>query len=81
MNSNYNRLIRLAEDLYAPFNDARTIELNELLAATSAADVDPEHFSLLDSLISTISGTGNLSASHETAIIKLLEDIRSRAAA
>lgn len=81
MKAQYCRLISLAEELEASSSAARTQEFNDLLSATSAADVKPEHFSLLDGLISTMSITGNLSPTHESAILQLLEGIRSRAAA
>ena len=81
MTPQYDKLISLAEELEAPCSAARIDELNNLLSATSAADVKPEHFSLLDGLISTMSITENLSQAHEASILQLLEDIRSRAAA
>jgi hypothetical protein len=81
MNPQYIALIKLAEELEVPFTQAGTMELSMLLAATSAKDVKQEHLSLLDNLISTMSITGNLSADHESAILTLLEGIRSRAVA
>lgn len=81
MNSQYNKLITLAEELNASSTAFRTEELNELLSATSAANVKREHFSLLDGLISIMSNTGNISETHKTTILELLEGIRSRAAA
>lgn len=81
MNSQYKKLIELAEELDTPSNPKKVTELNELLAGTSAADVKPEHFSMLDSIISIMSNTGNLFATHEVSILELLEGIRSRAAA
>lgn len=81
MNSEYNKLIFLAEELDARSTPAKTEELNNLLSATSAADVKPEHLSLLDGLISIMSNTGNLSPAQESSILQLLEDIRLRAAA
>ena len=81
MNSQYNKLITLAEELNAPSTPSRTAELNELLSATSAADVKREHFSLLDGLISIMSNTSNLSETHKATILQLSDGIRSRAAA
>ncbi|MGO3128308.1 MAG: hypothetical protein ACTIJY_09575 [Luteimonas sp.] len=81
MHPQYNRLIELAEELDAPSNPKKVTELNDLLAGTSATDVNPEHFSLLDALISIMSNTGNLSPTYEYSILELLEGIRSRTAA
>jgi len=52
--------------------------LNELLAATDATAVKPEHFSLLDDLISIMAITGNLTEAHKTAILDLSDKIRVR---
>lgn len=78
MNAQYNRLIALAEELDTPSSPDRINQLNDLLSAISIAAVKPEHFLLLDSLISIMSVTGNISATHEVKILQLLEDIRSR---
>ncbi len=81
MNAQYSRLITLAEELDTPSSPARTDQLNDLLSAISVADVKPEHFSLLDGLISTMSITGNIAATNEDKILQLLEDIRSQGSA
>ena len=81
MEPRYCKLIELAEELDTPSTPQKVADLNELLAGTSVAEVDPDHFSLLDGLISTMSNTGNISAAHQVSILALLEGIRSRAAA
>lgn len=81
MNAQYSRLITLAEELDTPSSPTRTDQLNDLLSVISVAVVKPEHFSLLDGLISTMSVTGNIAPTHEAKILQLLEDIRSRGSA
>jgi hypothetical protein len=78
MNSQYYRLINLAEELDTPPTPKKIEELNELLAATDAADVKPEHLSLLDDLISIMANTGNLTETHKAAILDLSDKIRVR---
>lgn len=81
MRSQYNRLIELAQELDTPSNPKKVAELSVLLAGISADEVEPQHLSLLDALISIMSNTGNLSGPNEVSVLELLEGIRSRTAA
>lgn len=78
VNSRYGRLIILAEEINTPSTPEKMAELNELLAELSPNDINSEHLSLLDYLISIISNTGNLFVERQAAILKLQNAIRSK---
>ena len=78
MNSRYETLILLAEELDTPSTPEKATELNVLLAELLPDDAKPEHVSLLDDLISIMSNTGNLFVEHRAAILRLQEGLRSK---
>lgn len=77
MNYRYTRLIALAEENDDAFNQSKLLEINELLASLSANEIQPEHFQMLDGLISTMFLTGNVLGKYEDKIEGLLDGIRS----
>lgn len=78
MNSQYQKLIALAEETDTASTPEKVKTLNHLLSTISVSDIEPDHLALLDDLICILSNTGNLLSANEAVILQLLEEIRSK---